>query len=76
MQEVESHWTSGRSLPETATYAHSQAEAQNEAAAGAQAEQDTLHACFAAMNAALACRQRSLHSAQVCNSATELSGIQ
>lgn len=50
MQEVESHWRSGRSLPaQSPTHAHP----------------TTLQACFSSMAAALACQQPSVHGAQV-----------
>ncbi len=52
VQEVESHWTSGRALPDTT-------------AAMAAVHHTSLHTCMATINAALACRQRSPHSAQV-----------
>ena len=53
MQEVESHWRSGRSLPAQA------------APAATYANPTTLQACFSSIEAALACRQRSVHEAQV-----------
>lgn len=53
MQEVESHWTSGRRLP-AAT-----------APAGPQARPTTLQTCFSSIDAAIACRQPSHADAQV-----------
>ena len=53
MQEVESHWMSGRSLPAQAT------------SATCQVNPTSLQTGFSSIEAALARRQRSVHDPQV-----------
>ena len=54
MQEIESHWISGRKLPDGVC------------SPMAGSNHTILHACLATVNAALACRHRGIHSVQVC----------
>ena len=54
MQEVESHWTSGRSLPDEPSATMSEV-----------LHETVLNNCLAAVNAAIAVQQRNVHTAQV-----------
>ena len=54
MQEVECHWTSGRSLPNVPSARMSEV-----------LHETVLNNCLAAVNAAIAVRQHSVHTAQV-----------
>ncbi len=54
MQEVESHWTSGRCLPDVASATMSDV-----------LHETVLNNCLATVNAAIAVRQRSANTAQV-----------
>ena len=54
MQEVESHWASGRALPDASP-----------AAVTEPVQSTPLHTCLMSISAALALRQGSIHSTQV-----------
>lgn len=54
MQEVESHWASGRALPDASPAVTTEA-----------VQSPPLHTCLMSINAALALRQGSTHSTQV-----------
>ena len=54
MEEIESHWTSGRSLPD-----------EPSARVSEVLHETVLNNCLAAVNAAIAVRQRSVNTAQV-----------
>ena len=54
MQEVESHWASGRALPD-----------ESAASVTGPIQATPLHACLMSINAALALRHGSIHSTQV-----------